>query len=218
MDSATDETLCATHWAVSAGGHPLLRGLDLKLSGVLGITGPSGCGKTTLLRSLAGLADPDGGELLLRGKTPQTLGWPAYRRQVTLVDQQPALFDDTLRSNLERPFRYSISSKAFPIDRAKELLDRLHVGAERLDQETKSLSVGQQQRACLIRALLIEPSVLLLDEPTNALDEAATAAVVDLLLEERDRGRAIVIATHEVKPFESLCREWCDLSAYVVAT
>ncbi len=146
------------------------------------------------------------------------MGWPQYRRRVVLVTQQPALLNESVEANLARVFSYRVSNRAFPKDEARELLDRLEVGAHRLDQPARSLSVGQQQRVCLVRALLIRPAVLLLDEPAGALDAEAVALVEDVLRQVMAEGRldGILLVTHDRDQIERLCDESLDLSPHRV--
>ncbi len=202
-------------FAVAAGGVPVLRGFSASVDAgrLVGLTGPSGCGKTTLLRALAGLIDPEAGEVLLEGQAPADWGWPAYRRRAILVEQRPVFLEGTVRESLQRPFAYGVSREAFSEDRACSLLERLHVESVRLDQEARSLSEGQRQRVSLVRALLLEPAILLLDEPTASLDHAAAEAVEALVSEEADgRGLAALIVTHDRGQASRWCHETVDLS------
>lgn len=208
--------------AVAAGHKRLLEGLDLELKAGerMGLTGPSGCGKTTLLRCLSTLTRPTGGKILLEGRRPRQFTWPGYRRRVVLVAQRPALLEDTVWRNLARPFEYRSAGRgddaeAFPIERAKALLDAFELGAECLDQAAPSLSEGQQQRVCLIRALLLNPRVLLLDEPTSALDEESAALVEDAVARAcRESGLACLIVSHDRRQVARWCHRHVDLRDY----
>ncbi len=186
---------------------------------IVGLFGPSGCGKSTLLRCVAGLRDASSGELRFKGRPAGEDGWPAFRRQVVLVAQQPVLLDASVEENLARVFAYQSSERSFPRDEAEELLDRLEVGAQRFSQPARSLSVGQQQRVCLVRALLIRPAVLLLDEPSSALDAEAIGLVEDLLRQAVGEGRCggILLVTHDLEQIQRLCDTSLDLSPHAVA-
>lgn len=213
-----DELLSINGLSVAAGGVTLFSGLDLKLGSgeMVAVCGPSGSGKTSMLRAVAGLSDPVGGTVLLRGRTPGETGWPLYRRSVLFMDQRPVLIQGTVRDNLSLPFSYAANSEMeFPEDEAAALLETFGVSSARMDQEARSLSQGQQQRVCLVRAFLIRPEVLLLDEPTSALDRDAVRSVETTLVEEtRRRGLAALVVTHDSAQAERLCDRILNLSDY----
>lgn len=213
------QSLTVTRLAAQANGVGLLENVTLTVDPgrLVGLTGPSGCGKTTLLRTIAGLIDSSGGTMQLGSSAPEDIGWPAFRRSVLLVDQQPVLLDGTVHESLSRPFAYQIASGAFPSTRAKDLLDSVGLGAHRLSQDAQSLSVGQQQRVCLIRALLLEPAFLLLDEPTAALDAENVSTVEQLIREEtNNRGIGALVVTHDRDQAARWCDEQVDLGSYQV--
>ena len=132
------------------------------------LLGPSGCGKTTILRMIAGLESPSGGQILIAGQDVTTLG-PA-QRNVSLVFQNYALFPhmDVLGNVM---FGLRMSGLANEVARAKATVALEGVGLVGLDARLPAeLSGGQQQRVALARALVLEPAVLLFDEPLSNLD------------------------------------------------
>lgn len=215
------ELLRIEHLSVAAGDRTLLAEFDLTLAAgeFVALSGPSGSGKTTLLRSICGLIDPSGGEIRFRGEHPDTIGWPAFRREVVLVDQRPVLCDDTVRANLARPFGYrSAGSTSFPAQAAERLLERFGLDRGLMSQAARSLSEGEQQRVSLVRALLLDPPVLLLDEPTSALDEESVSLVEGALVgQARRRGLAALIVTHDRLQAERLCDRTVELRQFAVA-
>ena len=205
--------------AVAPGGAPVLKDVNIALRRevLLGVLGPSGCGKTSLLRAIAGLEDAAAGEVRLHGRSPDEVGWPVYRRTVTLVQQQPVMLDDTVLENLARPFRHHSVSRPFDRGLAVDLLETLGLTERCLGQQARTLSVGEQQRVALLRAILIGPEVLLLDEPTSALDEESEAIIERVLrLQVRHNGRSAIVVTHDRSQAERLCDERLDLQPHAI--
>ncbi len=203
--------------AVEAGGKTLFEGLDLTLDAgrLTAIVGPSGCGKTTLLRAIAMLINPSQGEVRLSGALPVEIGWVQYRRSVVLIDQRPVLFDSSVDENLRKPFTYASASSAYPEQTASILLDELEIGTERLNQDARSLSIGQQQRVCLIRALLVSPKVMLLDEPTSALDAESVETVEACVKRFAANGGCALVVSHDRAQAARLCDNILDLTPYL---
>lgn len=167
------------------------------------LAGPSGSGKSTVLRLLNRLADPVTGTVLYEGRDVRGLDPLALRREVCLVPQLPALIEGTVDDNVA--FGPRLAGRSFDSRRCLELAG-LDAGFR--DREAGKLSVGEQQRVMLARALALEPRVLLLDEPTSALDEAARDAVESTLRELRSRTSiSIVLVTHDLAQARRLA-EW----------
>jgi putative ABC transport system ATP-binding protein len=162
-------------------------------AGATAIVGPSGAGKSTLLRLLNRLADPDAGTIAYRGKPLGEYEPLALRRQVSLVPQLPALLEGTVESNLA--YAAGLAGKELDAERCLRLAGLDPAFASR---DVAKLSVGEQQRAMLGRALAQEPAVLLLDEPTSALDQAARDAIEATLAELRRKLEiSIVLVSHD---------------------
>lgn len=207
--------------AATAGDRRIIEdvSLDVPAGRLIALRGPSGCGKTTLLRAVTGLDNPAEGEVRLSGRTPQEIGYPLFRRQCPLVQQQPVLREASVRDNLARVFRYESArlgehdeDNKLNDDAARAMLETLRVEPSRYEQDARSLSVGQQQRVCLVRALLMDPKVLLLDEPTSALDADAVVATADMLRRFADeRGLSALIVAHDVGRLEDVLDDVIDL-------
>lgn len=142
--------------------------LDVYSGEFLSVIGPSGCGKTTTMRLIAGLDQPESGQIVVRGQHME--GVPPYRRNIGLVFQSFALFPHlTVLGNVEFGLRMRGEPAA---EREKKALKGLRaVGMEDLaKRRIDQLSGGQKQRVALARALVIEPALILLDEPLGSLD------------------------------------------------
>jgi phosphate transport system ATP-binding protein len=197
----------------------ILRGIDLDIAPgrVLAILGPSGAGKTTLLRCLNRLVDlvPDldvrgdvrfhGAPIYARGI--RDIDVDALRARIGMIFQQPVVFPGSIADNVLFGVRHTgrLPRRALP-ERLERALREAALWPEvenRLGERAASLSVGQQQRLCLARALAGEPEVLLLDEPTSALDPQSVEAIEELILRLRER-HAVVLVTHNLGQAERL--------------
>jgi putative ABC transport system ATP-binding protein len=201
--------------SVSLGGKDIVVGASFALEPGerLGLTGPSGAGKTTLLRAVSGLIDASAGAVRYRGQVPEGDGLPGFRGAVVYVSQTPSMLEVSLEENLRLPFSHAAIAAEWDRGRATVLLSAVGVDPARMSQAARELSVGQAQRAALVRALLLRPAVLLLDEPTSALDDQRVALVETLLIETSDtEGTGIVIVSHRHEQVARLCHRTVDLS------
>ena len=158
------------------------------------IAGPSGSGKSTLLRLLNRLADPDEGVVRHSGRDVRDYDPLALRREVCLVPQLPAPLEGTVADNV----LYGVRLVDGDAD-VRRMLELSGLDPAFADRDASQLSVGEQQRVMLARALALEPSVLLLDEPTSALDEVAREAVERTLAHLREQlDLSYVLVTHDL--------------------
>jgi len=173
----------------------ILDGFSARIpEGASALVGPSGAGKSSLLRLLNRLAEPDSGRILFRGTPLVDHDVLELRRQVMLVPQLPALLPGTLADNI----RYAARLAGLQRTDLAGPLAAAGLDPSYADREAAKLSVGEQQRGMLARALAAEPGVLLLDEPTSALDPESVAAVESALAGLRHRGDlSLVIVTHD---------------------
>jgi sulfate transport system ATP-binding protein len=160
------------------------------------LLGPSGGGKSTLLRVLAGLEQPDGGEVLFSGEAVTQL--PAQDRGVGFVFQHYAAFKHL---SVYRNVAFGLEIRKRPKDeirtRVHELLELVHL-EQFADRLPSQLSGGQRQRMALARALAVEPKVLLLDEPFGALDAKVRKELRDWLRRLHDEVHVTtVFVTHD---------------------
>jgi putative ABC transport system ATP-binding protein len=181
--------------------------------GATAIVGPSGSGKSTLLRLLNRLADPDAGEIYYRGEPLSGYDPLVLRREVSLVPQLPALREGTVESNL----RYAAELAGKELDAARCLG---HAGLDAIfaERDVSKLSVGEQQRVMLARALAQDPQVLLLDEPTSALDHDARDAIEATLTQlGRELDISLILVSHDPEQARRLAEQAVRLKAGRVA-
>jgi len=184
----------------------VLSGVDLmlKTGDSVSIVGPSGSGKSTLLYILGALEPPTSGTVSLNGKNPYALddrGLAAFRNlQVGFVFQDHHLLPQcTVLENVLIPTLMSASPDGSPIERARDLLDRVGLGP-RMHYRPHQLSGGEKQRVALARALVQRPQLVLCDEPTGNLDHESADAVASLLMALHEAQPTIlVVVTHNLE-------------------
>ncbi len=195
------------------GLRPALQGLDLQImrGESVVLLGQNGSGKSTLLRLLAGLSKPTAGIIRIGGwEMPKEA--MAVRAQIGLVAHQPLLYDNlSARENLEFFGRLYGMAAAERESRMAELLDRVAL-RRRADSLVRDFSRGMQQRLSIARALLHEPDVLLFDEPYTGLDQAAVELLDELLGSARQRGRTVIVSTHQLERAPALAARAIVLS------
>jgi len=174
-----------------------LRGatFELRPGEVVALFGPSGSGKSTLLNVLAGWETPDSGEVRWpgsEGRPPSSRTW----REVAILPQTLGLVEElSVRENVELPVRLGLGDPSRLAQRVNGFLSFL--GLDALAERTPNeVSIGEQQRTALARALVLGPRLLLADEPTGHQDEGWAKAVFRLLRLVAQRGTTCLIATH----------------------
>ena len=165
------------------------------------VMGPSGSGKSTLLNILGCLDRPTAGRYILAGQDVSDLSDNALSearlRRMGFVFQSFNLIPQlSVRENIELPLYYLGWEAHASAARAEELAELVGL-TERLMHRPMELSGGQQQRVALARALVNDPDVILADEPTGNLDSATGEQIMQLLAELNQRGKTIVMVTHE---------------------
>jgi putative ABC transport system ATP-binding protein len=177
-----------------------LRGVSLTVESgtIVAVLGPSGSGKSTLLGCLAGLDEPAGGAVFVRGERvshrPETERARIRARRIGVLLQSGNLLQHLdLRGNVR--VAQLAGGSAAPRTRADELLEQVGLAARRHAYPTE-LSGGELARAGLAVALANDPDVVLADEPTGELDGDTEQQVLRLLAEHVGRGGGLVVVTH----------------------
>ncbi len=164
----------------------------------LAIVGGSGVGKTTLLRLANRLEEPDTGQVRFGGTPVLDIEPTQHRRDVAMVLQKPCLFSQKVVENVYFP---DTLRKLDPDEeKAKELLRFVGIEDELFSRDGESLSIGQQQRVCLARALYCDPKILMMDETTSSFDPNLAERVLDNLFAlSKERSMTILHVTHEMR-------------------
>ena len=178
---------------------------SLEKGQVLAIIGSSGSGKTTLLRCLNFLETPDGGDIVVNGKS--LLGDSAMtdeqirknRLHFGLVFQNFNLFPQytALENVTLAPTLLKIGTPEQIQENGRKLMDMVGL-SDRLNNYPHQLSGGQQQRVAIARALALKPDILCFDEPTSALDPELTGEVLRVIRSLKDQDNTMIVVTHEM--------------------
>ena len=190
----------------SFGQTPALRGASVAAGQgeILAIMGPSGSGKSTLLHCLAGIFQPDHGEVWFDGQrldTQSEADRTRLRRTVFgFVFQFGQLVPElTAADNVALPLLLNRTSRKAAYKTAGAWLDRLGIGDKR-SSRTGELSGGEAQRVAVARALALAPKLIFADEPTGSLDSLTGEKVMDLLTAlAREQGTTVVLITHDAR-------------------
>lgn len=190
--------LLATNITKIIDGREILKDISLSLESgeIVSVIGPSGAGKTTLLRAISLIDFPNSGSLKIDDENyqfpiTQTGSVKFPYPNLTVVFQQLFIWPHlTIRQNLTLPLKGNVDEKHF------EEMVGLFQMEPFLDRYPNEVSIGQRQRAALVRALLLKPNYLLLDEVTSALDIEQSHIILSHLKQIAERGVGIVFVSH----------------------
>jgi len=175
--------------------------LELQEGEILGLLGPNGAGKTTTIRMILDIFKPDQGTItILGGKMSED-----KKNLIGYLPEERGLYQDVL---LEKCLSYLGSLKGME---SNEIANRLDILLDYFDlndfrkKKVKEMSKGLQQKAQLITTFIHQPKIAIVDEPFSALDPVNTQIAKELLIEERNRGTAIMMSTHHMHHAEELC-------------
>ncbi|WP_144141384.1 ABC transporter ATP-binding protein [Paraburkholderia sp. BCC1884] len=190
--------------------------LDVAKGEFLTLLGPSGSGKTTLLSLIAGLAQPDAGQIHING-VDVTWGAP-YERDIGMVFQNYALFPHmTVAQNIAFPLQMRKTDAKAARDKVRQALEMVHL-PHVADRYPRELSGGQQQRIALARCMVYRPSIILMDEPLGALDKKLRDHMqLEIKRIHRDLGTTIVYVTHDQEEAMTMSDRICLMNAGSIA-
>ncbi len=180
--------------------------MRLERGDIHGVLGANGSGKSTLIRLIAGLLTLDSGRVEVFGYDIEREELQV-KRLINRVSVDAAFF-----KKLSPMENLTFAARAYGLDvgfarqRVYAILERLHVGSDRVDRPIEQMSRGMQQKVAVARALLTSPALLLLDEPTTGLDPRSKLDVQDFIEEVRaTHDTTIVLTTHDLAEAERLC-------------
>ncbi|MDN6294142.1 MAG: ATP-binding cassette domain-containing protein [Alkalibacterium sp.] len=190
----TNKILEINDVSFNVGGNTILSHLDFSVNKGehITVTGPSGGGKSTLLKVIASMLTQTEGSIIYKGKNIQEINPIEYRKKVSYLFQNPALFDSTVKDNLAFPS--SIRDDKFDEAKSIQLLERVSLDKSYLSKQVKELSGGEKQRIALIRNILYKPDILLLDEVTSSLDMENKNILHDIIGELNDKDKITILS------------------------
>lgn len=179
--------------------------LTVKEGEIVGILGPNGAGKTTLLRMMAKLMKPTSGKVGIRIGDEELTDEIEVKRHIGYLSNNTKLYGRLSARELLQMLGilYGISEEDTlrRIDKINEVLSMESF----IDNRIEKLSTGQTQRASIARCLVHDPQVYIFDEPTLGLDIISSAAIIDFMKGEREKGKTVLYSTHYMEEAEYLC-------------
>ena len=184
----------------SIGSKEILYNLNIKIISdrITVIMGPNGAGKSIFLKILNGIIRPTSGKILWNEKVDESL----VLNGQALVFQKPVLLRRSVKANLDF-FDKLTNLNNYDKNQLLKIVDLL----DQKNQPARLLSLGEQQRLSLIRALLLRPRLIMLDEPTANLDPASTKIIEDIVISLKEFGIKIIFVTHNILQAKRLADE-----------
>lgn len=176
-------------------------GIEFEEGAFVSIYGESGSGKSTLLNIIGLLEKFDSGDVIINGR--KNIGIDSKeailmrRNEISYLFQSYALIDEmTVYDNLKLALEYRKYSKSEKNEKIREVLKYVGLG-DKIKSFVYELSGGEQQRVAMARVLLHDTNIILADEPTGSLDEKNKQVILELLKKENEKGKTIIVATHD---------------------
>ena len=186
--------------------HPVLKDLNFEIENgeLVALIGLNGSGKSTTIKEIIGLLKPTSGTIEIDGLSLNKSA-SQYRQKIGFIPESPVLYEElTLREHIEvTAMAYDIPMDV-AMQRADKLLKTFRL-EKRLDWFPANFSKGMKQKVMIVCAFLIEPSLYIIDEPFLGLDPLAIHALLELLKEEKAKGKSILMSTHVLSTAEKYC-------------
>ena len=185
---------------------PVLKDISFTVGNgeLVGLIGLNGAGKSTTINEIIGLLTPYKGEILIDGAKLQDSP-TAYRKKIGFIPETPSLYEElTLREHIETvAMAYDVEQKV-AFARVEKLLTMFRL-KEILDWFPVHFSKGMKQKVMIICAFVVDPSLFIVDEPFLGLDPVAIADLIELLEDEKAKGKSILMSTHVLDSAEKMC-------------
>ena len=171
---------------------------------LVGLIGLNGAGKSTTINEIIGLLTPYSGEINIDGLTLRA-NPREYRQQIVYIPKTPSLYEElTLREHIETvAMAYGIEQEQ-AFERVEPLLKMFRLD-QKLDWFPVHFSKGMKQKVMIICAFVVDPSLFIVDEPFLGLDPLAISDLIQLLDEEKKKGKSILMSTHVLDSAEKMC-------------
>lgn len=199
-------TLTVKHLSGGYFQHPVLKDLNFEIENgeLVALIGLNGAGKSTTIKEIIGLLKPTSGSIEIDGLSLNKSA-NQYRQKIGFIPESPVLYEElTLREHIEvTAMAYDIPMDV-AMQRADKLLKTFRL-EKRLDWFPANFSKGMKQKVMIVCAFLIEPSLYIIDEPFLGLDPLAIHALLELLKEEKAKGKSILMSTHVLSTAEKYC-------------
>ncbi|MDR2834006.1 MAG: ABC transporter ATP-binding protein [Streptococcaceae bacterium] len=194
-------------------GHvPVLKDIsfEVKSGELVGLIGLNGAGKSTTIKEVIGLLTPQKGKITIDELSLEQ-DQEAFRKKIGYIPETPSLYEElTLREHIEvTAMAYDIE-QSIAFERAEKLLKTFRL-ENKLDWFPTKFSKGMKQKVMILCAFLVEPSLYIIDEPFLGLDPLAIHALLELMLEMKNDGAAILMSTHILSTAERYCDKFVVL-------
>ena len=179
--------------------------LTVKEGEIVGILGPNGAGKTTLLRMMSRLMNPSGGMVSIRIGNEEITDDIEVKRHIGYLSNNTKLYGRLSAREFLQMLGILYGMSEEDTERRIQEISGVLSMESFLDNRIERLSTGQTQRVSIARCLVHDPQVYIFDEPTLGLDIVSSAAIIDFMKGERERGKTVLYSTHYMEEAEFLC-------------
>ena len=179
------------------------------------LMGPTGAGKSTIINCILNSIKPNSGQIIVNNMDLSNLNesdLAFFRRDIGMIFQDFKLMNNrTIFENISLPLQIIGINKDIIISKVKNVLTKVGL-SQRANSFPGELSGGEQQKACVARALIKNPKLIIADEPTGNLDPSSSDDIIDLLENESNKGTTIVMATHNYPLIENRIKHFIELN------